>query len=47
MLESNAKQIELNCNGRGYLKKKKTPIKKNYTEEESIRFKDGDSWTTL
>lgn len=28
MLESNAKQIELICNGRGYLKKKKTPIKK-------------------
>lgn len=28
MLESNAKQIELIWNGRGYLKKKKTPIKK-------------------
>lgn len=29
MLKSNAKQIELICNGRGYLKKKKkTPIKK-------------------
>lgn len=36
MLESNAKQIELICNGRGYLK-----IKKNTNK------KDGDSWTTL
>lgn len=35
MLESNAKQIELICNGRGYLKKKNT------------NKKDGDSWTTL